>query len=254
MISELLAKLDFSPKEIDVYLAILTYGKISPLELAEYTKIKRTTIYSITQELARRGVISIDLASTTQSLIALPPEDLQQLVVREEKKIKQTQELVSKAIGELQTFAKNTRYSVPKVSFIGEDELEQHLYRQTPAWNKSLLAVDPVWWGYQDTSFVENYGSWIDWYWQKGVAPGISLQLLSNQSDIEEEMSARNYSNRQIKFWGENSDFSATTWVNGDHLVMIQTIQRPHFLVEIVDATLAHNQREVFKGIWRTLP
>ena len=34
---------------------------------------------------------------------------------------------------------------------------------------------------------------------------------------------------------------------------MIITNQQPHYLVEIHDTALAHNLREVFKGIWNTL-
>jgi len=54
-----------------------------------------------------------------------------------------------------------------------------------------------------------------------------------------------------MKFWNEPSKFTATTWIAGDYLVMIITNQRPHYLVEIYDATLAHNMREVFKGLWK---
>lgn len=253
MLNTLLTQLGFSEKEIVIYLAILARGKVSPSELSEQTKIKRTTVYSIAQELLRRGVITIDLASNTQNLLALPPEDLQQLVINEEKRILEKQDLVSRAITELKNITKNTLYSIPKMTFIGEDDLEKYLYKQTPTWNKNLLAVEPIWWGFQDESFVKHYGTWIDWYWQKGVEAGISLQLLSNNSKTEREMAAKNYDNRTIRFWGEQAKFSATTWVNGDHLVMIQATHRPHYLIEIVDATLAHNQREVFKGIWRGL-
>ena len=35
-----------------------------------------------------------------------------------------------------------------------------------------------------------------------------------------------------------------------DYIVMASTRQHPFYLVEIHDATLAHNMREVFKKLW----
>jgi predicted DNA-binding transcriptional regulator len=253
MIPDLLSQIGLGEKEVTIYLAVLRHGKISPAELARVTKIKRTTVYSVTQELLRLGIISADHAGTTQSLLALPPEELRQVIFSEERALADRRELVEKAVTGLKELAKDTKYAIPKITFIGEEGLEQYLYRQTPVWNQSLLATDPIWWGFQATSFVAEYGEWIDWYWKTGTTPGISLQLLSDQSDVEAEMAGRKYAARKIRFWGNQTDFTATTWICGDHLIMVQTDKKPYFLVDIADATLAHNQREVFKEIWRGL-
>ena len=106
-----------------------------------------------------------------------------------------------------------------------------------------------MWWGFQDHNFVMHYEKWIDWYWQTAPAK-ISLQLLSNQSEIEKTMQGKKYARRKIKFWSDAKNFTATTWICGDYVIMIITNQRPHYLVEIHDAVLAHNLREVFEGIW----
>ena len=253
MNTSLLSQLGFSEKEIAVYLAILKHGKLSPANVARITKMKRTTAYSIAEELIKKGVISADLSSKTKNLLALPPEDLMQLMKKEEKELEAKRKLIPDVVQELKEYAQATRYILPKVTFIGEEELEQYLFRQTPIWNASLKKTEPIWWGFQDESFVQHYGKWIDWYWKEGTEPGISLQLLSNNTETERKMQSHGYGNRKIKFWGEHADFSATTWINGNHVIMIQTNVHPHFLVEVIDATLAHNQREVFKGIWRAL-
>ncbi|HSI20366.1 MAG TPA: helix-turn-helix domain-containing protein [Verrucomicrobiae bacterium] len=254
MNTQLLAQLGFSDKEILVYLAILKHGKLSPANVARITKMKRTTAYSIAEELIKKGVVNVDLSSKTKNLLALPPEELENVIEKEERLLEQKRKLIPEIVQELKEYTQATRYVLPKVTFIGEEELEQYLHRQTPIWNASLKKTDPIWWGFQDDSFVEHYGSWIEWYWKEGTEPGISLQLLSNDSATEKEMAKKNFVNRTIKFWGETSNFTGTTWVTGNHLIMIQTAVHPHFLVEVVDSTLAHNQREVFKGIWKGLP
>jgi hypothetical protein len=53
-----------------------------------------------------------------------------------------------------------------------------------------------------------------------------------------------------IRPWPGGMDLTSATWVNGDYIIMITTRQRPHYLVQIHDKTLAHNMREMFKNIW----
>ncbi len=48
----------------------------------------------------------------------------------------------------------------------------------------------------------------------------------------------------------EETNFTANTWVCGDYLILISTHQRPFYLIEIHDAMLAYNIRELFKKLW----
>lgn len=250
MIENLLKQLEFNDKEITVYLALLQQGKITPTDLAHMTGINRTTVYSVAKELIKKGVVSEDLGGEQLHLVASPPEDLEHLIKREEKKLAKKKEAVSEALDMLKSLAKNTKYTIPKIVFIGEDDLENYLHKQTPVWNKSIEASKESWWGFQDKSFVQYYEKWIDWYWEN-TSKKMEVKLLSNES--AEEIKTKKYTNRQIKFWKDGNDFTATVWVSGNYVVMIVTSQHPHYLVEIHDTVLAHNMRQVFKGIWKTV-
>lgn len=251
MLNETLKKLNFTDKEIEVYLAILQQGKISPTDLAKITNINRTTVYSVVKELVKKGVINEDLGGKSLYLIAKPPQDMKQIVKKEEKKLAEKSLLIDRAIDELKKVASATKYSIPKIVFIAEDDLENYLYKQTPIWNESILKYDGVWWGFQDYNFVKSYERWIDWYWESGSPKEMNLKLLSNK--VAEEIKEKKFPRRKIKFWSKSKDFTSTVWILGDYLVMIVTSQRPYYLVEIHDSTLAHNMREVFKGIWNEL-
>jgi predicted transcriptional regulator len=250
MIEELLKTLGFSDKEITVYLAVLKYGRILPASLAQVVGLKRSTVYSIAKELVKRGIITEDLGSVNLHLVAKPPQDLELLAKREQRELEDRKDTIKKAIAELQTIAETTKYAVPKISFIAEDEFNDHLYKQTPAWDESILKYDGIWWGFQDHTFVQHYEAWIDWYWEEGSNPKTSLKLLSNE--VAEKIKKKKYARRQIRFWDQSHNFQATTWILGDFVVMIVTSQKPFYLVEIHDAVLAHDLREVFKGIWHT--
>ncbi len=253
MLHTLLAQLGFNDKETTIYLAILEKGRATPTEIAKITGINRTTVYSVAKELISRRIISEDLGSPTRQLVAQPPEELRQLLAKEQEKIEKSRSIVESAIGELQKIAKSTAFAVPKIVYVPEADLASYLYKRSAAWNESIVAADKIWWGFQDTTFVEHYGEWIKWYWKESAPPSVRLQLLSNSARAEREMQKNKISNRVIKFWKGGAQFSGTLWVTGDFLLMIITSAHPHYLIEINDATLASNMRELFKGIWKTL-
>ena len=250
MVNELLQNLGFGEKEIKVYLTLLQHGKLSPASLAKIVGLNRTTVYSTAKELAQKGVIAEDLGSKSMYLVAKPPQDLELLAKKEEKQLEEKKAIIKNAVEALQGLTKGTQYTIPKIVFVAEDELNSHLHKQTPIWDKSILKYDGTWWGFQDHTFVQNYEKWIDWYWETGSDPKTKLKLLSNET--AEKIKKKKYERRQINFWQESHNFTATTWILGDFVVMIITNQRPHYLVEIHDAVLAHNMREVFKGIWNS--
>lgn len=254
MIEQLLEQLGLTPKEIQVYLAVLKTGKISPAQVAKATKINRTTVYSLAKDLINRGIITEDLGSSTRYLLALPPGDLMQIVRREERELEKKKRTIQSAIGELQSIAESVKYAIPKITFIGEEDLELHLYKQSEVWNKSAIARnEPAYWGFQDPSLLHFYGEWIHWYWKQPGSAKMLGKLLTHQSKFEDEISEKKYANRHIKFWEPGKEFSATTWVIGDYLVMVMTAHHPHYLVEIHDVLLAHNMRTMFKGIWENI-
>ena len=251
MINDILKKLDFSDKEIELYLAILKHGKIAPADLAKATGINRTTVYSVSKELIKKGVITEDLGGSVAYFLASPPQDLNQIAKKEEKVLEEKKGLINNAIKELTNLAGQTKYSIPKIVFVAEEDLENYLYKQTPTWNASMLTQDKTWWGLQDSSFVRYYEKWIDWYWESGASKDINLKILSNES--AEDLKRKKYPRRKIKFWPQSQDFNAAVWIVGDYLVMVVTSLEPHYLVEIHDETLASNLRSFFKGVWNDL-
>ena len=105
IINNLLEKLGFNTKESEVYLAILKQGKVTHAEVAKITGINRTTVYSIAKELAAKGVVTEDLGSPKTSLLALPPQDLENIIFKEEKKLANKKIALNKAIDELKLFS-----------------------------------------------------------------------------------------------------------------------------------------------------
>lgn len=252
VIYEDLHALGFSEKEAEIYIAVLRRGKMLPADLAKITGINRSTVYSLVKELVKKGVVREDLGGPTKYVVALPPEELHNVVSREEKVLAKKKEVIPSVIDGLQHIIKDQTYSIPKIVFIPEQDVETYLYKQTDAWNESIKKRKTKYWGFQDRHFVKHYEQWIDDYWVKTrSSDNIELCLLSDA--VAEKIKGKKYPYRHIKFWEKTKNFTSTLWVMGDYIVTIITEQRPHYLVEIHDITLAHNLREVFKGLWEEI-
>lgn len=251
MINDILQQLGFNEKEIAVYLTVLEHGKITPASVSRLTNINRSTVYAIAKELTVKGVIVEDLGGKQGYLVALPPQDLQSLLLKEERALQNKKLLVNQAIESLQSYSKNTKYSIPKIHFVDEEDLENYLYKQTPTWNQSVTDNKTLWWGFQDANFVKHYEDWIDWFWEEGNQLKTELKVLSNE--VAEKAKQKKFSERKIRYWDGSAEITATTWIAGDYIIMVVTSQRPYYLVEIHDAVMAKNFREVFKSIWNGL-
>jgi sugar-specific transcriptional regulator TrmB len=249
---ELLVRIGLNEKEIRIYTALIKSGRITPAALSRLTKINRATVYNIAKGLLNKGIIAEDLGGKTLYLTPLPPESLSQLVDKPRRELEEKEELVKKAIAQLSVVHADKKYPVPKIRFVEEDHVEDFLYENFGKWNKELLKSDCTWWGFQDHSLVENFEKWIMWTWhtKEYQDPRIKAQLLSNDSSIEKKMEKKlSRTKRDIRFL-PNMNFTASMWVAGPYLVMAMTREHPFYIVEIHDAALAHNMREVFKNLW----
>ncbi len=248
---EKLQQIGLNSTEIDIYLALLEHGKITPANISRITGINRSTTYAAADELKKKGIIEEDLSGKTKYLIALPPERLTDYLEKKITELKRQEHLVKSIIPELELLPKSGNYSIPKVQFINGADIEEFLYKKTPIWEQSMRDMnEKTWWGFQDHTFVENpaYLKWILWYW-KQAKEEIDLKLFTNQSEIEEGMKAENLSRRQLKLWTGDS-FTSTQWILGEYIVSIVTREKLHYLVQIRDKVLADSMRNFAKKLW----
>lgn len=248
MIQTLLKQLGLSEKETVVYLTILQQGKVSPAQVAQLTSINRTTVYSVAKELLEKNLIREENGKTTYWM-ARPPEDLGTLIEREQEALRKKEHVLKSAIKELQPLMGGMRYSMPTLTFIDEARLDAYMRSEAKKWTESCVKTDGFWHGFQDHSFVEDYESWVDWYWHLPISKQIVLHLFTNESGIEERMRMKKYERRQMQFW-KGGDVSSTLWICGEYIIVISTRTRPHYLIEIHDKLLSATLRTMFSAMW----
>ena len=252
MFEELLKKLGLNDKERLTYKTIAETGKVSTARIARLTKINRTTIYSVCGELKKLGLIKESIGEKVAYWMPREGSELDRVIATEREALARKVETIDSLKETLKGIFGSKIFSIPKIRYIEEAEVASYLHEAVPKLNESLLSTnETTWWGFQDHTYVEHYEKWIVWYW-KHAPKQIDLKLFSNDSTIEKHMVEQKINRRQIRFWNGGNDFTGTLWITGDFVTMIQTSERPHYLVEIHDAVLAHNMREVFKKLWST--
>lgn len=250
-VNETLSQLGLNQKEIRVYTTLLKVGRMTPAAISRLTKINRATVYNIAKCLVTKGFIAEDLGSKTRYLSPLPAESMRQITEKQKREMAEKEKLVKELMGQISLMAKKD-YPVPKIRFVEEGELRDFLYDNFIKWQTDLMKKDFTWWGFQDHSLVEHYEDWILWTWKQKEYqdPRCHAHLFSNDSTIEKKLEKKlDRSKRDIRF-AKGMDFTSSVWIGGDYVIMTVARQHPFYLVEIHDATLAHNLRQVFRNLW----
>ena len=248
MDEKLLESLGLNPKEIKLFKAILKAKQLAPADLAKAISIKRTTAYSMARGLVEKGLLVEDATKRPRVFMLATPKDIERLIFSEQERMKSKERNLKDLASRLSQLITTDTYPVPQIRFIEEEKIGQFMKDATAEWEKSMIEKDSTWWGFQDHTFVENYADYINWFWIHAPEK-LELKLLSNRSSTEASLKGK-YPKRHIKFWGEATSFISTTWIMGDYVVMINTRQKPFYLVQIHSALLSHDQREVFKNLW----
>jgi len=253
MDKNLLVPLDLNESEVAVYTAVLEAGALTPVALAKVAGVKRTTAYSIARGLVEKGLLIEDATRRPRVFTPATPEHVEALIEGEKELFKKREASLRSLANEIGKISAQKSYPVPTVRFIEEDKIGAFLRQQTPEWDRSMLEIEPNWWGFNDHTLHDYHGDWLDWYWKR-VPDGVGVRLLTNRAPKEVEAGKKYGERRQVKYFGEVTNFLSSFWITGDYVIMLNTRTHPFYLVEIHDKLMAHDQREVFKNLWPLVP
>lgn len=254
MISEKLEKLGLSKKEAQVYLVALEHRKVSASMISRLSDIKRSTAYTVAEDLVQKGVFEKDSSQYTTHYIVSSPESIEKYIHQQKQIIIRRQKTYNEILPELELIPKNKKSIIPRVQFIeGKEEIEKFLYNQNDTWVQSTLEnKDTTHYGMSDATFAENpkYAKWVEWAW-KTMPQEVKLKIFLNESDAVFDIEKKiKLERRETKFWNKEP-LSAGQWVMGDYVINIITNKTPHHLIQIYDPTLAEGLRTMYRELWK---
>ena len=248
-----LQQIGLNEKEVEIYLALADFGKATAQLLSKKVTMPRATVYLSLETLTRKGLVTRETKASTSLFMANPPASLLLMIKREQEDLKRRAATAERVARELEPVFKGKNFSIPRLKFFeGAESIESMLYNSEDIWYESMMKTDCTWWGFEDASLFLGYRKWFEHMWSKFSEERktkIRLRIFSNfpVSDSLE----KKFPLTKIRSLPDKHDFSSTTWLMGDYLVIFSTNHKPYYGYQIQDPVLAENLRTIFRLLWK---
>lgn len=108
MLEKYLEELGLSDKEASVYLALLEFENASPAQIAEKTKLNRSTVYVVLESLEKKGLASETNVGKTIHYQAAAPERLETYVEQQKLKLGELERRLADIIPQIKAVQRET--------------------------------------------------------------------------------------------------------------------------------------------------
>jgi sugar-specific transcriptional regulator TrmB len=147
-VKKLLLELDFSEKEVEIFIVLLENGSVKASDISKITDLNRTTVYDLLEVLMKRGLISKYKKQSATYFNVHDPKLLISYLEREknekatqiEKQKKKVEAMMPEIVG-LMNFSKKER---PQVRFFEGEKGMREAYEDTLSSKETILAYANV--------------------------------------------------------------------------------------------------------------
>lgn len=238
-----LKEIGLNGNEAKVYLASISLGPTTVLRIARHANLKRTTVYSVIDELKQKGLMRIDLKGFKQLYSAEDPKKLDGV-------LKQREKAFSAVLPEFEALY-NYQGKGSEIKYYEGFEAIRGIYNMliTDArpGDDYLVISDQEKWYTQDPDFFQGF-------MERRAKLKLNIRMLLRDSPItrEHKKFSKNY-NLSIKILDRKSEFKTDIVITPQHL-FIQ--QMTHEIVALVidNPPIIDTHRELFELLWKTIP
>lgn len=235
-----LTDIGFSENEAQVYIAVLSLGETTVLQIARITEIKRTTVYHILESLQQKNLIMIQIKGFKKFFVAENPEHLSDII---HTRTKIFQQVLPELTAAYRT--KNKKGSIREhiglqsVKKIYEDLLKE----LNPHDNYYILSNQQEWYSL-DKDFFQKFI-------EKRAKLSINIKLLLINSPAAQEAYKfqKNY-NQTVKILPKETNLS-TNLVITPNKVIIHKLNNPISALVITDPAIIQMHKESFEIMWK---
>jgi len=240
-LSQIIQKLGFSENESKIYLALLELGAANVSDIAEKSKVKRTSCYVILEELLKKSLITKTKLKGKTQYLAESPERL--LKIAQER-----EEILKTFMPQFQSLY-NLSETKPKIKFyegqagyisICEDSLERS--------GNEILFI-----GNLDNLHEVVTTEWDNRvYIPTRVKNNKHIRIATLESESMKNLQKKDLEQlRQIRFLPEGTKFDASMFIYGDTISIISSEKELMGLI-IDSKPIAQMAKSMFEFIWPT--
>ena len=234
----LIQQFGLNEKQADVYLACLELGSATVQEVAEKSKVKRTSIYNFLEEMKEKGLLS-EIRHHGKTLLVA--EDPQTLLEQEKEQLKQLEQFMP----ELRALY-NRPGNKPRVRFYQGKEGVRNVYMDL------LETGEPV---FAFTDYEKMFESFGDWTWfvpEERVKRGIPFKGIARDGKGGRKVKSLDHKQNRVTKLVKEIQFDTEVHIYGNKVSMI-SFRKPYAGVIIEDPAIALTMKTVWQMVWDSL-
>jgi len=228
--------------EAKVYLAILSLGETTALQIARVADIKRTTVYHIIEALKQKGFISIEMKGLKSVFIAEDPERLSRIL---ESKTKVFAGILPDLSAKF--ISKNNKSSIREYQGLKAVKmLYEGLLKEMHPHDYYLVVSNQEEWHALDPEFFQKFI-------ERRAKMNLDIRLLLTDTLHAQTFKKieRNY-NEKIKILSPKTKLS-TNLIITPNKVIIHRLINPISAIILTDPTIINMHKESFEIMWEGL-
>lgn len=241
-IIKILEDVGLSEKESEVYVALLSLGSATILQIARETTVKRSTIYPIIESLKHKGLVKIEIKGFKQKYAAENPEVLKGIY--DTKKVR-----LNDAIAEL-TSMHNLQGGEGLIKYYqglqSVKNIYENLLEDIQSGEDYLVIADQHLWYDLDKDYFQNFI-------ERRSKLNINIKLLLTDSEIahEHKKYEKNY-NEEIRILPKETSLT-TNLIITPRKVVIQQLTTPIMAIVVENKSIINMHKELFDMLWKSL-
>jgi len=241
---QLMEIMELSEKEATIYLALLSLGEATVIEIANKTKIKRTTVYNLLPGMIQAGLIKTSINKQHKVFFI---DDVRNLKTKLEEKEKRMESLLP------ELSAMHNLFPVkPKITYYEGEGGMKELYLNTLNSSKSGDII------YAYTGMNNFYNifpkDFAEYYINERVKRKIRIQVIAPKTPASIDwLKTAPQTLREIKLLDKpDFTFQADTEIYGNKVALIS--YKENFMGVIIESKeISDMQKFVFKLMWESI-
>jgi hypothetical protein len=172
------------------------------------------------------------------------------IIESEKRALERKEKCAAELVEHLKQHFRPRNYNLPVFQFVeGLEDVENLLSDIVDRWRVRFPQGARTIWGYQDHSFTEHYGRYLEYRWRTRPK-NEQLRIFTNRALVEDNLKRRDLG-RQIRTAPEGIEFASNMWIFGDVIFLAQTREDPHYGIVVQSEALAQNAQTIFEWLWK---
>lgn len=249
MLTQALADIGFSSKEVAVYSALIELGPQPVSVIARKSKLNRSTAYVVLESLLRRGVISRFTRSDIQHFAATNPESLLDYIDRAKKDLERSHQEIKDILPHIKSLA-NPYTLRPRVRYLEGPEGVKQVMEDTLTAKETLLCYSALdkWLVGPLANYIRDYGK------RRIFEKQLHLRSLVYDTKIARDYLASEYPKKLTKMrWIPRDLAIVDNEINiyDDKVSIVSLAPEEMFGVIIESKAISDTQKQIFELAWK---